>query len=65
MPIFMYDKNGDYIVKSLGEVSDTPSFAFSNIDGSTVCTESKYVLTFFHVQLLPMSFGPEHLRSGG
>lgn len=51
MPVFMYDVHGEYIVKTLEEVS----LIFATWFGTFVLANSR------PRKLLPMSFGPDSL----
>lgn len=58
MPIFMFDKDNDFVVMKLEAVSN-PITNLSMIDCVAI------LLTLHHKQLLPLSFGPEQLPRAG
>lgn len=54
MPILMFDQNLDYVVLRLEDVSLTPVIAVPVVHDEYTCLP--------RLQLLPLSFGPEHLQ---
>jgi hypothetical protein len=57
MPIFMHDRDGRYVVRTLGQVGFSVSSA--RIESPLASCPLDLLLTF--QQLLPMSFGPDSL----
>jgi hypothetical protein len=69
IPVFMFDKNQDFVVMTMGEVglavslAPLPLIMMFYLD--CLCSASVLLTRSFSAQLLPMSFGPDRLPPPG